>query len=93
MKLTFARLIAVILLVIPGFLATYGFLLMKDAIFLYISQFGDQSITPDMSWSKLFLGLLLFACGISFIGGWILFRDRKRNYVAPRFKVKRKPRT
>jgi hypothetical protein len=44
-----------------------------------------------VQWGKLLLGLILFAAGVAFIGGWIFFRDRKRNYVAPRFKAKRKP--
>jgi len=38
----------------------------------------------------MILGFILFAIGVSFIGGWTFFRDRKRNYVAPRFKVNRK---
>jgi Ni/Fe-hydrogenase subunit HybB-like protein len=87
MKLIILRLIAVILLVIPGFFATYGFLRMKDAVFV--------SLGPNhMPWGMFLIGLLLFAVGIAFIGGWIFFRDRKRNYVAPRFKPKktRKPR-
>jgi hypothetical protein len=27
---------------------------------------------------------------MTFLGGWILARDRKRNYVGPRFKEKQK---
>lgn len=80
------RLFAIMLLVIPGFLATYGILIMKDAIF--------ASLGPDhLPWGSFIIGFILFGVGISFIGGWIFFRDRKRNYVAPRFKPKksRKP--
>ncbi|MFD2672812.1 DUF2627 domain-containing protein [Marinicrinis sediminis] len=79
------RLIAVLLLVIPGWAATYGFLLMKDAVFLYFSQFGDEQVTPDFNWLPFLGGAVLFLLGVFFIGGWIFFRDRKRNYVAPRF--------
>ena len=79
----FARLLAVLLLVIPGFIATYGFLLMKNAIF---EQFGPATF----GWGKFLLGLVMFALGVFFIGGWIFFRDRKRNYVAPRFRAKKK---
>ncbi|HEY0828734.1 MAG TPA: DUF2627 domain-containing protein [Bacilli bacterium] len=83
MKLIALRFIAVLLLVIPGFAATYGFLAMKDAIF---NSFG-----PDLlDWGKLIFGLFAFVLGVAFIGGWIFFRDRKRNYVATRFKVKKK---
>ncbi|WP_019532765.1 DUF2627 domain-containing protein [Paenibacillus ginsengihumi] len=77
-----SRFIAILLLVIPGLAATYGFLAMKDAWF---AQFDGGFL-----WGKFVLGLLLFAAGVSFIGGWIFFRDRKRNYVAPRFREKRK---
>jgi len=85
MKAPFFRLIAILLLVIPGLTATYGFLAMKDAFF---AQFGG----PDrhMLWGKFALGFILFALGVAFIGGWTFFRDRKRNYVAPRFKAKRR---
>ncbi|WNR42532.1 DUF2627 domain-containing protein [Paenibacillus roseipurpureus] len=84
MKAPFYRFIAILLLVIPGLTATYGFLAMKDAFF---AQFDADS---GMLWGKFFLGLLLFLLGVAFIGGWTFFRDRKRNYLAPRFKPKRK---
>ncbi|WP_274364425.1 DUF2627 domain-containing protein [Paenibacillus thermotolerans] len=82
----FSRLIAVLLLVIPGWIATYGFLKMKDAVF---HSFGPASFP----WLSFLLGLVMFALGVAFIGGWIFYRDRKRNYVAPRFKKKKQPRS
>ncbi|WP_442601195.1 DUF2627 domain-containing protein [Paenibacillus sp. KN14-4R] len=85
MKLTFTRIVAIILLVVPGIAAAYGFLAMKDAFFaIFEPNIGH------MLWGKFFVGILLFAAGVAFIGGWTFFRDRKRNYVAPRFKAKRK---
>ncbi|GLX69073.1 DUF2627 domain-containing protein [Paenibacillus glycanilyticus] len=89
MKLVAARLVAVLLLVIPGIAACIGFLKMKNAIFNYFSEFGNDSITPDFAWLSFLFGLVLFMIGVGFIGGWIFFRDRKRNYVAPRFRPKR----
>lgn len=89
MKLVTARFIAILLLVIPGILACIGFLKMKDTVFLYISEFGNESITPNFQWLPFLLGFLMFGAGVAFIGGWTFFRDRKRNYVAPRFKPKR----
>jgi hypothetical protein len=86
MKTTLSRFTAVLLLVIPGLMATYGFLAMKDAFF---AQFGDAATTPHMLWGKFAIGLILFLAGVAFIGGWTFFRDRKRNYLAPRFKEKR----
>lgn len=85
MKLKISRVIAILLIVIPGILATYGFILMKEAFF---AQFDPE--IGHFLWGKLIFGLLLLVAGIFFLGGWILFRDRKRNYVVPRFKEKRK---
>ncbi|MDU0199875.1 DUF2627 domain-containing protein [Paenibacillus sp. MAH-36] len=84
MKAPFYRFIAILLLVIPGLTATYGFLSMKDAFF---AQFDTDG---HMLWGKFILGLILFLLGVAFIGGWTFFRDRKRNYLAPRFKAKRR---
>ncbi|WP_166239201.1 DUF2627 domain-containing protein [Paenibacillus turpanensis] len=84
MNQTLQRFIAVILLALPGLSAAYGFLLMKDAVF---ASFGPNTLP----WLKLIIGFILFAIGVAFIAGWIFFRDRKRNYVAPRFREK-KPR-
>jgi len=87
MKERIQRFIAILLIVIPGLLATYGFLAMKDAFF---NQFGPAEANPHIQWGKMIFGFLLFVIGVSFIGGWTFYRDRKRNYVAPRFKAKRK---
>jgi len=91
MKLVTARFIAILMLVIPGLLACFGFLKMKDSVFFYFSDFGNDAITPDFEWLKFLLGFVMFAAGAGFIAGWTFFRDRKRNYVAPRFKEKRPP--
>ncbi|MEV2282984.1 DUF2627 domain-containing protein [Paenibacillus larvae] len=84
MKTKISRFIAILLLVIPGILATYGFLLVKDAFF---DQFAPE--IGHVPWLKMAFGFILFLLGTGFIGGWIFYRDRKRNYVAPRFKAKR----
>lgn len=89
MKSIFPRLVAALLIAVPGLIATYGFLAMKDSIFAIFD--------PDLSQrgfllGKFLLGLLLFSLGVGFIGGWIFYRDRKRNYVAPRFKANRRKR-
>ncbi|MBJ6364129.1 DUF2627 domain-containing protein [Paenibacillus sp. GCM10012307] len=90
MGVIIARFIAVLLLVIPGAAATVGFLKMKDSVFNYFSGFGnDDKLIHSFAWGQFLLGFILFFAGVSFIGGWIFFRDRKRNYVAPRFRKKR----
>ncbi|WP_128894546.1 DUF2627 domain-containing protein [Longirhabdus pacifica] len=86
MKHTASRFIAILLLVIPGLSATWGFLKMKNSTFDYFSQFGDESIiSPSFDWLQFLFGFVLFAIGVGFIGGWIFFRDKKRNYLQPRF--------
>ncbi|CAI6056030.1 DUF2627 domain-containing protein [Cohnella sp. JJ-181] len=93
MKLVISRLIAILLLVVPGIAAAYGFLLMKDALFDYFAQFGDVNLpNPDFDFLHFLLGFVLFIVGVGFIAGWIFFRDRKHNYVSPRFRAKRPPR-
>lgn len=89
MKQVVARFIAVLLLVIPGLGATYGFLLMKDALFHFFASFGEDVSAHPFEWWRFIIGLVLFLIGVGFIGGWTFFRDRKRNYLAPRFKKKR----
>ncbi|THF75876.1 DUF2627 domain-containing protein [Cohnella fermenti] len=90
MKLVISRLIAILMLVIPGLAAAYGFLLMKDALFDYFAQLGSvELLTPRFSWAPFVIGFILFLLGVGFIGGWIFFRDRKHNYVSARFQAKR----
>ncbi|MBD2847309.1 DUF2627 domain-containing protein [Paenibacillus sp. IB182496] len=89
-RIVTARFIAVLLLVIPGLAAAYGFLALKEVFFSYFSDFGNDETTPQFMWGKFIIGALFFLAGVGFIGGWIFFRDRKRNYVAPRFKEKKK---
>ncbi|MDT3427513.1 hypothetical protein J2Z22_003076 [Paenibacillus forsythiae] len=90
MKLLFSRFIAILILVLPGLLAMKGFLMMKDALFDYLAMHGDKTAAPAFAWLLFAEGLVMFAAGMSFLGGWILTRDRKRNYIGPRFKEKRK---
>lgn len=85
MPTKFSRFIAVLLLVVPGWIATYGFLLMKNALF-------DSFAPGAWPWLPFLGGLLMFGAGVGFIGGWIFYRDRKRNYVAPRFREQKKQR-
>jgi hypothetical protein len=80
-----SRMLAVILLVIPGGLATYGFILMKRALFVAMGP-------PTFPWFTFVIGMLLFFGGVAFVGGWIFYRDRKRNYVSPRFREKKQSR-
>ncbi|MFD1360650.1 DUF2627 domain-containing protein [Lentibacillus salinarum] len=66
------RLIAVLMLLIPGVLSAYGIKLMRDTLFNdfhpIFFHIGIQFVA----------GFLFFLIGISFIGGFIVYRDRKK---------------
>lgn len=74
------RIFALIILLIPGFLAAYGIKLMRDMVFGIL-----QSPFPYL-WLQFLAGMLLFLLGLGFVAGFILYRDRKRNKVQNRFK-------
>lgn len=73
------RIVALIILLIPGVIAGYGIKLMRDMLFGIL-----QKPFPFL-WTQFIGGLLLFVLGLGFIGGFILHRDRKRNKVQKRF--------
>ncbi|MYL19714.1 DUF2627 family protein [Halobacillus litoralis] len=74
------RLIALLLLVTPGLVAVYGIKLIRDALF---GEFHDLYFHIAV---QGLAGVLFFAGGLAFIGGFILHRDRKRNLTKGRFK-------
>lgn len=77
-----SRLVALLILVLPGAVAALGIKLMRDALF-------GHAFSPFPS---LFLqgaaGLAFFLFGLYVLAGFILYRDRKRNQVSPRFRKK-----
>lgn len=75
-----SRIIALIILLIPGFLAALGIKLMRDMTFGIL-----QAPFPNLLFQFL-TGLLFFLGGLGFVAGFILYRDRKRNKVQTRFK-------
>ena len=74
------RIIALIILLIPGAIAAYGIKLMRDMVFGIL-----QSPFPFL-WLQFLAGLFLFLLGLGFVAGFVLHRDRKKNKVQPRFK-------
>ena len=79
-----ARIIALIIILIPGVIAAFGIKLMRDMFF------GIQTNWFPSLWLQFVLGFIMFAVGIGFIGGFLLHRDRKNNKVQDRFKTKPK---
>ncbi|MFC4404266.1 DUF2627 family protein [Gracilibacillus xinjiangensis] len=69
------RLIALLLLVLPAILATYGIKLMRDAFFGELTAIFLHIVV------QFIVGLILFFGGLSFIGGFILHRDKKRQLI------------
>ncbi|GAA0351144.1 DUF2627 domain-containing protein [Bacillus horti] len=74
------RLVALLILVIPGALGMYGVKLLRDALF---STFDPET---GFRWGIFIAGLLLFVLGILFIAGFIFYSDKKKKLVQPRFK-------
>lgn len=69
------RIIAVLLLFIPGVLAAFGIKLMRDALF---SDFYTILFNVEI---QFIVGLVLFIAGLAFVGGFVVHRDRKKNLV------------
>jgi len=73
------RLIAFIILLIPGILAAYGIKLMRDTLF-------NKLLEPYPAlWLQFTLGTLFVVIGIGFFAGFLLNRDRKKGTVAEKF--------
>lgn len=78
------RIFALIILLIPGFLAAAGIKLMRDMVFGIL-----HSPLPYL-WLQFIVGLVLLLVGLGFVAGFILHRDRKRNKVQSRFQQEKK---
>ncbi|WP_066257454.1 DUF2627 domain-containing protein [Neobacillus drentensis] len=74
------RIIALIIVLIPGALAAVGIKLMRDMLFGIL-----QSSFPNLLFQFL-SGLIFFVGGLGFVAGFIFHRDRKRSKVQKRFK-------
>jgi hypothetical protein len=74
------RIIALIIVLIPGILAAVGIKLMRDMLFGIL-----QPPFPNLLFQFL-SGLIFFVGGLGFVAGFILHRDRKRSKVQKRFK-------
>ncbi|WP_010093174.1 DUF2627 family protein [Ornithinibacillus scapharcae] len=66
------RLVAVILIFIPGVIAALGIKLMRDTLF---DEFHPIFFHTGVQFA---IGLLLFLGGLGFLGGFIIYRDRKK---------------
>ncbi|EMT47217.1 MULTISPECIES: DUF2627 domain-containing protein [Anoxybacillus] len=78
------RTIALLILLIPGFIAALGIKWMRD------TAFGILHAPIPSLVVQFLLGFICFIAGLGFIGGFILHRDRKRNKVQARFQKKKR---
>ncbi|WP_158735205.1 DUF2627 domain-containing protein [Alteribacillus sp. YIM 98480] len=79
------RLIALLILVIPGIMAALGIKLMRDMLF--------QILQPPFPflWLQFLIGLFMLIFGIWFISGFVFYRDRKNKKVSIRYQSKTDP--
>ncbi|MFC4078197.1 DUF2627 family protein [Salinithrix halophila] len=76
---------AIVLICIPGAAGVYGWNLMKNVIF--------QAFAGDgFAWLPFLGGLILFLGGLFFIGGFLFYRDLKKDQVQPMLRPRRKKR-
>lgn len=79
MKPIHQRIIAILLLCIPGIFGIWGWTIMRDIIF-------DAFAGQGFAWLPFIGGVTLLVMSLAFLGGFIYHRDRKRNYIHPRKK-------
>ncbi len=76
------KIIALLILVIPVFIAGYGVKLIRDSIFgITIDPFSSLVL-------QFIVGLVLLVFGVWFVAGYVLHRERKNKRVQERFKAK-----
>ncbi|MFD2208969.1 DUF2627 domain-containing protein [Virgibacillus halophilus] len=70
-----ARIIAFLILLLPGVFSAIGIKLIRDALFNdYYLLFFNAGI-------QFIIGCILFIGGLAFIGGFIFYRDRKMHQI------------
>lgn len=66
------RIVAFLILLLPGILGVYGIKLIRDSFFGIV-----ESVFLNV-FVQLFAGVLFVIIGIGFIGGFLLHRDRRK---------------
>ena len=77
----YQRLFALLLLCIPGAIGIYGWTWMRDVFFDYMGGEGFNILS--------FLGgLAMFLIALTFLGGFLYYRDEKKNLIQPKLRRK-----
>ncbi|RDW19143.1 DUF2627 domain-containing protein [Oceanobacillus arenosus] len=74
------RIIALLLLFIPGIVTVFGIKMMRDSLF---ADFYPIFINPGI---QFVVGLLFTIGGIAFLGGFVIYRDRKKERTSKEVK-------
>lgn len=69
------RILAVLIIFLPGVIGALGIKLMRDAFFSEVYPFLINEVV------QFIVGLIMFVGGLAFIGGFIYHRDKKRNLL------------
>jgi hypothetical protein len=78
-----ARMLAFIVLLIPGLLAAGGIKLIRDTVF-------GKLIDPfPFLWLQFLIGVVFLIIGLGFFAGFLLHRDRKNGKVQSKFAKKK----
>lgn len=78
MKPVYQRIIAILLLCLPGVAGIYGWTEIREVIFNSAAGVGFE-------WLRFLWGLSLLLISLYIIGGFIFYRDKKNNRISPKF--------
>ncbi|WP_342543521.1 DUF2627 domain-containing protein [Paenisporosarcina sp. FSL H8-0542] len=74
-----ARMLAFLVLLIPGLMAAGGIKLIRDTLF------GKLIGSIPFLWLQFLIGIVLLVIGFGFFAGFLLHRDRKNGKVQAKF--------
>lgn len=74
------RFLALLLTLFPIVLSSIGIKFIRDTLFLIKNE------PIPFLWMQFLLGILFLILGLSLIGGFIFYRDKKRHKVQSRYK-------
>ncbi|WP_124727226.1 DUF2627 family protein [Staphylospora marina] len=77
MRVIYERVLAIIIMCIPGFVAVYGWTWMRDVLF-------DRFAGHSFDWPAFLIGLGMFLGGLLFLAGFLFRHDLKRDKIQPR---------
>ncbi|RAL26547.1 DUF2627 domain-containing protein [Thermoflavimicrobium daqui] len=77
LKPVYQRILAILILCIPGALGIYGWTIIRDVLFNYFANQG-------FAWLPFLGGTLLLLIALYFLGGFIFYRDKKNNRIQPK---------